>query len=158
MIFQRTIDLLPGSYILLGCGVLVLYLLVQYILDPLRDIPGPFLARFTRFWYFLEIYKGKFEHSDMDLHKRYGPIVRIAPREYSIDDVEAAKTIYGHGGAFPKVDMSTPVQHSCRIAHYWRRLGIGLGCHRMRQRPRSSRTSIHIDMVCSAASFPRSIP
>ena len=30
----------------------------------------------------------------MDLHDKYGPIVRIAPNEYSIDDYEAAKVIY----------------------------------------------------------------
>lgn len=31
-----------------------------------------------------------------------GPIVRIAPNEYSIDDPEAIKIIYGHGTAFTK--------------------------------------------------------
>lgn len=30
----------------------------------------------------------------MDLHKKYGPVVRIAPNEYSIDDLEASKIIY----------------------------------------------------------------
>lgn len=37
------------------------------------------------------------------LHKKYGSIVRIAPHEYSVDDVDAARTIYGHGNAFVKV-------------------------------------------------------
>ncbi len=32
-----------------------------------------------------------------------GPIVRIAPNEYSIDDINAAKTIYGHSTQFLKV-------------------------------------------------------
>lgn len=32
-----------------------------------------------------------------------GPIVRIAPNEYSIDDFDALKTIYGHGSSFIKV-------------------------------------------------------
>ncbi len=84
-------------------GICVAYFLLQILLDPLRDIPGPLLARFTRFWSFFEIYKGTFELTNIKLHKRYGPIVRIGPNEYSIDDVEAPKTIYGHGSNFVKV-------------------------------------------------------
>lgn len=36
-----------------------------------------------------------------------GPIVRIAPNYYSIDDMEAIKTIYGHGTEFIKVCSPT---------------------------------------------------
>jgi hypothetical protein len=100
---QQILSLSLGSSVLLLSTLYIVFLLVQFALDPLRDIPGPLLARFTRFWYFLEIYKGSFERSNIELHKKYGPIVRIAPGEYSIDDVEAAKTIYGHGNAFVKV-------------------------------------------------------
>jgi hypothetical protein len=103
MIFQKLFDLSTSNLILLGCGIVPLYFLIRFILDPLRDIPGPFLARFTRLWSFIEIYKGSFEQTDIKLHKRYGPIVRVAPGEYSIDDVEAMRTIYGHGTAFTKV-------------------------------------------------------
>jgi hypothetical protein len=103
MILEKLFDLSSSNLILLGCGVVALYFLIRFILDPLRDVPGPFLARFTRLWYFIELYKGRFEQTDIELHKRYGPIVRIAPGEYSIDDVEAMRTIYGHGTAFIKV-------------------------------------------------------
>lgn len=41
---------------------------------------------------------------DQKLNK-VGPIVRIAPNQYSIDDVAAAKIIYGHGTAFLKVSL-----------------------------------------------------
>lgn len=34
-----------------------------------------------------------------------GPIVRIAPNEYSIDDPAAAKAIYGSGRGFVKVSQ-----------------------------------------------------
>jgi hypothetical protein len=97
-------NILSLSSLGLGASVfLILYFLLPVIFDPLRDIPGPFLARFTRWWYFIEIYKGSFEVTDVELHKKYGPIVRVAPREYSIDDVDAARTVYGHGNAFVKV-------------------------------------------------------
>jgi uncharacterized membrane protein len=100
---QKLVDLSAGSLVLLFSSIFILYFLLQYTLDPLRDIPGPFLTRFTRWWYFFEIYKGSFEVTNVGLHKKYGPIVRIAPNEYSIDDVEAARLIYGHGNAFVKV-------------------------------------------------------
>jgi hypothetical protein len=109
MILERLINLSPTTiFILLPTGILI-YTLLQYLLDPLRSIPGPFLARFSRLWYFLEIYKGSFEETNIELHRRYGPIVRVAPHEYSIDDVDAARTIYGHGHAFVKVLSLGPI-------------------------------------------------
>ncbi len=62
--------------------------------SPLKDVQGPWLARFTRLWYAKSAYSRQGHKINMDLHKKYGPIVRIAPNEYSIDDLEAAKIIY----------------------------------------------------------------
>ncbi len=39
----------------------------------------------------------------MDLHRKYGAIVRIAPEEYSVNDGEAVRVIYGLGNGFVKV-------------------------------------------------------
>lgn len=74
----------------------VSYCLVTILLDPLRHLPGPFIARFTRLWYLYQIYQGRFEQVNIELHQKYGSIVRIAPGEYSFDDVNAAKIIYAH--------------------------------------------------------------
>lgn len=68
--------------------------LYQAYASPLRDVQGPWLARFTRFWYARSTYSRQGHKINMDLHKKYGPIVRIAPNEYSIDDLEASKIIY----------------------------------------------------------------
>jgi hypothetical protein len=100
---QTLLSLSPASLALLATGLLVLFYVVDFVRDPLRDVPGPLLARFTRWWYFIEIYKGRFEVVNVELHRKYGPIVRIAPGMYSVDDVEGAKTIYGHGKGFVKV-------------------------------------------------------
>ena len=96
-------ELSPSSSSLLALGLCVAYGIVSAVMDPLRGIPGPFLARFTRLWYFFEVYKGSFEISNVNLHKTYGPIVRIAPNEYSVDDIQAAKLIYKTGNGFVKV-------------------------------------------------------
>lgn len=38
------------------------------------------------------------------LHEKYGPIVRISPKEISVADVTAAKTIYKVGGSYVKTE------------------------------------------------------
>ncbi|GME52508.1 Cytochrome P450 [Neofusicoccum parvum] len=72
------------------------------VFTPLQSIPGPFLARFTRLWYLYRVWKGDFEKVNIELHRKYGPIVRITPYEYSIDDPSAIRPIYGHGTHFVK--------------------------------------------------------
>uniref|UniRef100_A0A093Y5K2 Pisatin demethylase n=1 Tax=Talaromyces marneffei PM1 TaxID=1077442 RepID=A0A093Y5K2_TALMA len=88
--------------VLLGVIVWALYITGRAYIDPLRDIDGPFIARFTRLWYLKKIFEGKFELVNVALHKKYGPVVRIAPNVYSIDDPGCAKTLYGHGSKFVK--------------------------------------------------------
>ncbi|KAF7898938.1 uncharacterized protein EAF01_008151 [Botrytis porri] len=108
---QEIISLPIWAHITISVSIYVLSAVFFAIIDPLRHIPGPFLARFTRVWYCWEIYKGDFERTNQQLHTRYGPIVRIAPHEYSIDDVNAAKVIYSiSGGSFPKAPWYTAWQ------------------------------------------------
>ncbi|KAJ5883229.1 uncharacterized protein N7473_010115 [Penicillium subrubescens] len=88
--------------------LLILRYLFTGIFDPLRDIKGPTLARYTRLW---EVYKncqGQLEHVTVSLHKKYGSIVRLSPNRYSISDPTAIRTIYGIGSKFPKSDYYTP--------------------------------------------------
>jgi hypothetical protein len=98
-------NVLPAlvSLALLVPFVAIVYRIWRALATPLRDIPGPFAARFTRLWYLKNVWRGDFEKVNVRLHDRYGPIVRIAPNEYSIDDSEAIKIIYGHGTGFTKV-------------------------------------------------------
>jgi cytochrome P450 len=92
-------------YALVGLIVArVLLSLYQAFSSPLRNIPGPFFARFTRLWYFNRVNKGHFEEENLALHRQHGPIVQIAPGHYSIDDPAAVKQIYGIGTQFRKSD------------------------------------------------------
>lgn len=72
----------------------VLYTIYQAYATPLRNVPGPSLARFTRIWLFRAIASRKWDQINIQLHRKYGPVVRIAPNEYSIDDPDAANIIY----------------------------------------------------------------
>ncbi|KAH8812763.1 putative cytochrome P450 pisatin demethylase [Xylogone sp. PMI_703] len=105
--------LLLRAAIILSCLVIfrVIYSLFAAVASRLRSIPGPFIARFTKGWYFWKVWRGDFEFTNIDLHKKYGPIVRVAPDHYVIDDPAAIKTIYGIGSKFTKGDWYKGWKH-----------------------------------------------
>ncbi|KAH6664149.1 putative P450 monooxygenase [Halenospora varia] len=82
-----------------------------YVTDPLRSVPGPFLARFTRLWELFAVRRRNWHKEVMDLHATYGPIVRVAPNRYSFSDPSVMKTIYGHGSKFSKSPFYLPFGH-----------------------------------------------
>ena len=89
----------------------VIYILHQiYLLftDPLKDIPGPPLARITSLQTFYRFYNNHWQEDVQELHKTYGPIVRIAPGHYSFATPEAIKPIHGWNGGFDKSDFYEP--------------------------------------------------
>ncbi|OCL15320.1 cytochrome P450 family protein [Glonium stellatum] len=80
----------------------VIFSVYRFYSSPLRNILGSLLARVINLWYFCKVYEGHLEKENIELHQKYGKIVRIAPNEFSIDDPDAIKVIYGHGTGFPK--------------------------------------------------------
>jgi len=83
---------------------LALFFLVPYLTSntALKDIPGPFAAKFTNLWLLLQARQGKRYLSVDQAHKKYGKLVRIQPNHVSIADDSAINTIYGHGNGFLK--------------------------------------------------------
>lgn len=104
-------------------GLLLAYRVLRALFSPLRRVPGPFLARFTRLWYFRRVNNEDFHNDNIQLHKELGtlsccngndlsplrlifvagPIFRYAPDHYSIDDPASVKLIYGLNTPFIKV-------------------------------------------------------
>ncbi|KAF5984321.1 cytochrome P450 monooxygenase oxidoreductase [Fusarium coicis] len=68
----------------------------------LSCIPGPPLAKWTKLWRLYDVYNGQSHQTAIRLHKKHGPLVRIAPNIISVGDPAAIKTIYGLTGAFTK--------------------------------------------------------
>ena len=55
--------------------VVALYLLkwaFNLVADPLKDIPGPPLARFTKLWLLVQYMKGDFQKTNIELHEKFG--------------------------------------------------------------------------------------
>ncbi|KAK4185788.1 benzoate 4-monooxygenase cytochrome P450 [Podospora australis] len=61
--------------------------------SPLRNIPGPFFASFTRLWHIHRILKGDQNLELIRLHEKHGHIVRIAPNEVSLSHPDAVKKV-----------------------------------------------------------------
>ncbi|EXJ95644.1 hypothetical protein A1O1_00766 [Capronia coronata CBS 617.96] len=85
---------------LLGLVVYRLYF------HPLAKYPGPKYAAISRWheFYYEVVKKGQFTFKIQELHKQYGPIVRIVPDELHIQDSEFYDTVYTKAGRVDKYD------------------------------------------------------
>jgi cytochrome P450 len=73
---------------------LILRILYNLFVSPLRSIPGPWLWRATRLPYALSLIRGTLVHDIQKIHTQYGPIVCLAPDEVSFTLPEALPDIY----------------------------------------------------------------
>ena len=75
----RQIDLYSatGTLIIALSALVLARYIIRALASPLRDIPGPPLARFTRLWELYNNWQGRLEHVMIDLHKRYGNLPSI---------------------------------------------------------------------------------
>lgn len=92
--------------LLIGSVTIFYYFLAPYFFTygKLRDIPGPFPAKFSRVWLLYVSRRGHRAERVDELHRKWGPVVRIQPNQFSIADEEAISVIYGHKHALPKSD------------------------------------------------------
>ncbi|KAK1975068.1 pisatin demethylase [Colletotrichum cereale] len=93
---QYTADFGLATYCLVGLGSLVLWYVVSavYAWNRLRSFPTPsFLASFSYLWLARTTYSGKQYWVHRELHRKYGPLVRIGPNEIMTDDPEIIKKI-----------------------------------------------------------------
>jgi hypothetical protein len=83
-----------------GAAALILFAhLIIRLCSATAKIPGPFISNFTSLvlkWHELNANRTVYIH---ELHKRYGPVVRVAPNEVSFTSIAALKEIYGSGGS-----------------------------------------------------------
>lgn len=79
-------------------GYVVASLIYNVYFHPLRAFPGPWLMRACRLPYSYALLSGRLPFRVLELHQRYGVVVRIAPDELVFSDARAWKDIMGHRG------------------------------------------------------------
>ncbi|CAN9327742.1 unnamed protein product [Alternaria alternata] len=104
--YVQQLENVPQAVAIVAIAIFVLTSVIIYgcYLHPLAHVPGPFLAKFSPIWGMRALYRMKFNSDLQALHKRYGPVVRIAPNEVSFATFEAETTIYAkqEDGRFSK--------------------------------------------------------
>ncbi|KIJ45855.1 hypothetical protein M422DRAFT_226922 [Sphaerobolus stellatus SS14] len=81
--------------------VALLASIVAYRLSPFHPLskyPGPYICKISKIWTAWIAVEGKLHLYHQDLHRRYGPIVRVGPNELSIVDADLVPAILGVNG------------------------------------------------------------
>ena len=109
--YSVIMDFLPGSVPLRAifpvvgiCVAWALYSFLIYplLISPLSRVPGPKVAALTS-WYLDSLYWKETGCPFVEeLHRKYGPIVRVGPNEVVVNDPEQVQVIYGVRSSFPK--------------------------------------------------------
>ncbi|PNS17594.1 Isotrichodermin C-15 hydroxylase [Sphaceloma murrayae] len=86
--------------LLLGAALPLVYgiytVIYNLFFHPLRSYPGPLLNRASQIPFALMLMRGKPSWEVMELHKKYGDVVRIGPGELAYADPQAWKDMMGH--------------------------------------------------------------
>ena len=103
---------------LIAVSLLLVNIIYNIFFHPFRHIPGPFLAKFSGLWRNHKQFRGTWHDDILDIHEKFGKVVRIAPDEVSFVDENGLKNLYGHGKKVLKVRTSEGVvdQHGVNIA------------------------------------------
>lgn len=89
----------------LSVAYLVYHFCWSLFFSPLARIPGPKSFAFSRLTLAYEDYKGTRTRKLNELHRKYGPVVRVGPNEVAFDSLSALRTIYGAGSAFERTSF-----------------------------------------------------
>ena len=108
-----TMTAVAETFISIAWGVLSitssLYLL-SYFNSPLKDFPGPIPAGLTNLWRFLDVFHGRHDKTQLELHRKYGSAVRIGPNVISLSDPGLISKVYTTKGAWRKVSTALSLQ------------------------------------------------
>ncbi|KAK8046184.1 cytochrome P450 [Apiospora saccharicola] len=87
----------------------------RLFLHPLSRFPGPRLAAASRWYeaYYDVVKDGQYVFKIAELHKRYGPIIRISPHELHVNDAAFLDQLYRQDGIWDKHAWSVDAFATC---------------------------------------------
>ena len=92
----------PQYAILVVCLSIVASALYNRYFNGLNHVPCPLLASCTNLWRAYHVWKRRPELLHIELHEKYGPLVRAGPRTILVSDPNAVSVIYALKGDFTK--------------------------------------------------------
>lgn len=93
------------AFAAVSVAVLSYHIYSSVFSGPLTRVPGPKSFALTKVRLIYEEYKGLRTRKLDALHRRYGPVVRVAPNEVAFNSISALRTIYGAGSGFERTDF-----------------------------------------------------
>lgn len=91
----------------LAFATYIISCLYAALTSPLKSIPGPWISLFTDRQLKSAGTAGKRIFYIDELHKKYGPVVRISPDEVTVFDIEAFRQIHAVSGGYTKSEFYT---------------------------------------------------
>ncbi|KAK4231621.1 cytochrome P450 [Podospora fimiseda] len=84
----------PSFAVLTAGSLFILWYIISSIKSwyRLRNVPGPFLARFSYAWLAYRIIRGDVKRVFIKMHNKYGPIIRIGPNQVVTDDPDTLRS------------------------------------------------------------------
>lgn len=106
-----TVELSKSNFVLiLLSGLLLLLGYITRTYARLCHVPGPFLASLTNIVRLRWVWSRRAHEIHIELHQKYGPLVRIGPDVVSVADPAEITNIYGFTGTFIKSDFYPVLQ------------------------------------------------
>jgi hypothetical protein len=93
------------AYAALSLLLLKYLFLDPLVFSPLKNIPGPKTFALTKWRLAYEDWKGTRTRTIDQLHRQFGPVVRIGPNEISFNSLNALRTIYGPGSRYGRTSF-----------------------------------------------------
>lgn len=95
-------NLIAGLVLSIAISV-CLKLFQNYYYSPLKSFPGPFCTNFTDLWRYVKTAGGSAHLVHAELHRKYGPAVRVGPNVLSLSDPALIKLVYNTKSPWKKV-------------------------------------------------------
>ncbi|KAL2292125.1 hypothetical protein FJTKL_10773 [Diaporthe vaccinii] len=95
-----------SSLVFLSLSLLTFWYLLVHFVSPVRGYPGPFLAKYTNLWRTWHASRRNIHLVYQELHRKYGPIVRVGPNVLDVDLPEIIKPAFNDiKGDWQKTDF-----------------------------------------------------